>query len=108
MEAACNLQILLQDQRGMVPLRRAKLRHEVWKLDLRWQTSRDIKITTWMADSINSRVNFQVDLKHIDQEKGSNVVDVGIDLKEFYLSVEWDILAVPATRQVFLLLCKKH
>jgi len=42
--------------------------------------------------------SFQVDLKHIDQEKGSNVVDVGIDLKEFYLSVEWDILAVPATR----------
>ncbi len=41
---------------------------------------------------------FQVDLKHIDQEKGSNVVDVGIDLKEYYLSVEWDILAVPATR----------
>ena len=40
----------------------------------------------------------QVDLKHIDQEKGSNVVDVGIDLKEYYLSVEWDILAVPATR----------
>ena len=30
--------------------------------------------------------------------KGSNVVDVGIDLKEFYLSVEWDILAVPAFR----------
>ena len=29
---------------------------------------------------------------------GSNVVDVGIDLKEFYLSVEWDILAVPAFR----------
>ncbi len=37
-------------------------------------------------------------MKHIDQEKGSNVVDVGIDLKEYYLSVEWDILAVPATR----------
>ena len=32
------------------------------------------------------------------QVKGSNVVDVGIDLKEFYLSVEWDILAVPAFR----------
>ena len=39
-----------------------------------------------------------MDLKHVDQVKGSNVVDVGIDLKEFYLSVEWDILAVPAFR----------
>ena len=41
---------------------------------------------------------YQVDLKHIQQVKGTNVVDIGIDLKEFYLSVEWDILAVPATR----------
>ena len=39
-----------------------------------------------------------MDLKHIQQVKGTNVVDIGIDLKEFYLSVEWDILAVPATR----------
>lgn len=34
----------------------------------------------------------------MDQVSGSNLVDVGIDLTEFYLSVEWDILAVPATR----------
>ena len=26
------------------------------------------------------------------------MVKIGIDLKEFYLSVEWDILDVPATR----------
>lgn len=41
---------------------------------------------------------FQVDLKHIEQNEGSNIVKTGIDLSEFYLSVEWDILAVPATR----------
>lgn len=29
---------------------------------------------------------------------GSNLVQVGIDLSEFYLSVEWDILEVPATK----------
>lgn len=34
----------------------------------------------------------------MDQQSGSNIVKVGIDLSEFYLSVEWDILAVPATR----------
>nr|AAL90236.1 GH09870p [Drosophila melanogaster] len=40
----------------------------------------------------------QVDLKHLDQIPGSNLVQVGIDLTEFYLSVEWDILEVPATK----------
>lgn len=34
----------------------------------------------------------------MDQKPGSNIIKVGIDLSEFYLSVEWDILAVPATR----------
>lgn len=34
----------------------------------------------------------------MDQLPGSNIIKVGIDLTEFYLSVEWDILAVPATR----------
>lgn len=29
---------------------------------------------------------------------GSDKVDVGIDLREFYPSVEWDILSVPAER----------
>ena len=43
---------------------------------------------------------FQVDLKHMHQEPGNNVVEVGIDLTEFYLSVEWDILDVPATKNV--------
>ncbi|CAG0918419.1 unnamed protein product [Notodromas monacha] len=41
---------------------------------------------------------FQVDLKHMDQANGTNMVDIGIDLREFYLSVEWDILEVPAKR----------
>lgn len=40
----------------------------------------------------------QVDLKHLDQIAGSNLVPIGIDLSEFYLSVEWDVLEVPATR----------
>ncbi|KYN33917.1 Acetylcholine receptor subunit beta-like 2 [Trachymyrmex septentrionalis] len=40
----------------------------------------------------------QVDLKHMKQESGSNFVAIGIDLTDFYLSVEWDILEVPATR----------
>ena len=45
-------------------------------------------------------VDLQVDLKHMHQEAGNNVVEIGIDLTEFYLSVEWDILDVPATKNV--------
>uniref|UniRef100_A0AAG5CQ64 Uncharacterized protein n=1 Tax=Anopheles atroparvus TaxID=41427 RepID=A0AAG5CQ64_ANOAO len=40
----------------------------------------------------------QVELRHLDQIPGSNLVQIGIDLSEFYLSVEWDILEVPASR----------
>lgn len=29
---------------------------------------------------------------------GTNIVEVGVDLSEFYTSVEWDILEVPAVR----------
>ncbi len=38
----------------------------------------------------------QVDLRHVKQEEESNSVDVGIDMSQFYKSVEWDILLVPA------------
>lgn len=40
----------------------------------------------------------QVDLRHIDEARGTNVVELGVDLSEFYTSVEWDILEVPAIR----------
>lgn len=43
-------------------------------------------------------VSVQVDLRHMDEKAGSNVVEVGVDLSEFYMSVEWDILEVPAVR----------
>ena len=39
----------------------------------------------------------QIDLKHINQNMGDKV-EVGIDLREYYPSVEWDILGVPAER----------
>lgn len=49
---------------------------------------------------INSFLSWyaQVDLRHMDEQAGSNVVNVGVDLSEFYMSVEWDILEVPAVR----------
>ena len=44
------------------------------------------------------RVLFQVDLRHKDEKQDKAVVKIGIDLTEFYQSVEWDILSVPAQR----------
>ncbi|CAG0880824.1 unnamed protein product [Cyprideis torosa] len=53
-----------------------------------------MKFGSWTYDG------FQVDLRHIDEDKlkGSPIVEVGVDLSEFYMSVEWDILEVPAVR----------
>ncbi|KAK2704546.1 hypothetical protein QYM36_016822 [Artemia franciscana] len=52
-----------------------------------------MKFGSWTYDG------FQVDLRHVDEDKErSRVVNVGVDLSEFYMSVEWDILDVPAVR----------
>jgi len=39
-----------------------------------------------------------VDLRHFQEVEGSTIVETGVDLTEFYVSVEWDILEVPAER----------
>nr|AFJ04794.1 nicotinic acetylcholine receptor alpha2 subunit [Periplaneta americana] len=51
-----------------------------------------MKFGSWTYDG------FQIDLKHINQKFDDNKVEVGIDLREYYPSVEWDILGVPAER----------
>ncbi|CAG7732793.1 unnamed protein product, partial [Allacma fusca] len=58
------------------------------------------KLLTVMAKfrDFEWKLKIEVDLQHMDQSSGSNLVQIGIDLKEFYLSVEWDILEVPARR----------
>ena len=47
----------------------------------------------------------QVDLRHKDERKDRAVVNIGIDLTEFYQSVEWDILSVPAQRLALDIFC---
>ena len=42
--------------------------------------------------------NEKVRLKSDTSDASLDIVDLGIDLKEFYKSVEWDILGVPAAR----------
>lgn len=53
-----------------------------------------MKFGSWTYDG------YQVDLKHLEEIPGSDTVPIGMDLSEFYLSVEWDIMAVPAHRRV--------
>lgn len=40
----------------------------------------------------------QVDLRHLKQTADSDNIEVGIDLQDYYISVEWDIMRVPAVR----------
>nr|XP_027228535.1 LOW QUALITY PROTEIN: acetylcholine receptor subunit alpha-L1-like [Penaeus vannamei] len=51
-----------------------------------------MKFGSWTYDG------YQIDLKHLDQRQGADHVEVGIDLREYYPSVEWDIMRVPAVR----------
>ncbi|KAF4519445.1 hypothetical protein B566_EDAN008672, partial [Ephemera danica] len=78
----------------------------VWKPPAIYKSSCEINVEYFPFDEQSCNMKFgswtyngiQVDLKHMDQVLGSNLVRIGIDLSEFYYSVEWDILDVPARR----------
>ncbi|ROT79610.1 nicotinic acetylcholine receptor subunit alpha 8 [Penaeus vannamei] len=78
----------------------------VWKPPAIYKSSCEIDVEWFPFDEQSCNMKFgswtynglQVDLKHIEQVKGSNIVPIGINLREFYMSVEWDILEVPAKR----------
>ncbi|KAG1684943.1 Acetylcholine receptor subunit beta-like 2 [Nymphon striatum] len=53
-----------------------------------------MKFGMWSYDG-----NF-IDLRHLNEIPGNSIVDIGMDLTEFYLSAEWDIINVPAIRNV--------
>lgn len=54
-----------------------------------------MKFGSWTYDG------FQVDLVHINQRiDPSDEIPIGIDLRDYYQSVEWDIMSVPAKRNV--------
>lgn len=57
---------------------------------------------------VNSVRSPQVDLRHLAQTEESNRIDVGIDLTDYYISVEWDIIKVPAVRnEAFYICCEE-
>lgn len=64
-----------------------------------------------ISNSIHVRSFFlcsQVDLQHLLQTEDSNKIDVGIDLTDYYISVEWDIIKVPAVRnEAFYICCEE-
>ncbi|XP_065226403.1 acetylcholine receptor subunit beta-like 2 isoform X2 [Planococcus citri] len=78
----------------------------VWVPPAIYKSSCEMNVLYFPFDEQNCLLKFgswtynglQVDLKHIDGVNDSTMVDVGIDLSEFLLSVEWDLLAVPATK----------
>ncbi|KAL1117528.1 hypothetical protein AAG570_003844, partial [Ranatra chinensis] len=51
-----------------------------------------MKFGSWTYDG------YLVDLRHMSQTPDSDTIEVGIDLQDYYLSVEWDIMKVPAVR----------
>ncbi|KAK6631321.1 Acetylcholine receptor subunit alpha-like 1 [Polyplax serrata] len=51
-----------------------------------------MKFGSWTYDG------YMIDLRHISQTPDSDTIDMGIDLQDYYLSVEWDIMRVPAVR----------
>merc|ERR1712165_256963 len=51
-----------------------------------------MKFGSWTYDG------YMVDLRHINQRGGNNTIDMGMDLQEYYISTEWDVMKVPAVR----------
>ncbi|RWS29290.1 acetylcholine receptor subunit alpha-like protein [Leptotrombidium deliense] len=78
----------------------------VWKPPAVYKSSCEINVEYFPFDDQTCIMKFgswtydgsKVDLRHKDEVKNSRIVKMGIDLSEFYLSVEWDIIDVPAKR----------
>merc|ERR550539_1852917 len=51
-----------------------------------------MKFGSWTYDG------YMVDLRHLSQKGNNNNVRLGMDLQEYYISTEWDVMSVPAIR----------
>ncbi|XP_031636440.1 acetylcholine receptor subunit alpha-like 1 [Contarinia nasturtii] len=51
-----------------------------------------MKFGSWTYDG------YTMDLRHLYQGPDSDKIEIGIDLQDYYISVEWDIMKVPAVR----------
>jgi len=66
------------------------------RMDVEWfpfdKQSCLMKFGSWTYDGN------EVDLMHMKQEPENDIISTGINLTEFYVSVEWDVLDVPARK----------
>ncbi|KAE8743088.1 hypothetical protein FOCC_FOCC011334, partial [Frankliniella occidentalis] len=92
-EQSCDMKFGSWTYNGFQVKKKSRLDSANYSVNLRFCLLVVVKINQYV-----SLLDPQVDLKHIDQDTGSNLVHNGINLKEFYLSVEWDILDAPARR----------
>lgn len=51
-----------------------------------------MKFGSWTYDGL------MVDLRHMNQVPANNNIPVAMDLRDFYISTEWDVMAVPGVR----------
>jgi len=51
-----------------------------------------MKFGSWTYDG------FMLDLRHMNQQPSNNSIGVAMDLRDFYISTEWDVMEVPAQR----------
>ena len=71
---------------------------EVRQLDLRWFYGEESTADLVISDIIISSHTFQLDLRHMNQLPSNNSIGVAMDLRDFYISTEWDVMEVPAQR----------
>lgn len=58
-----------------------------------------VSITAFYIFKIfNYLISFQLDLRHMNQLPSNNSIGVAMDLRDFYISTEWDVMEVPAQR----------
>merc|ERR1719266_2113604 len=78
----------------------------VWNPPAIYKSSCEIDVEFFPFDEQNCFMKFgswtydgyMVDLRHINQRGGNNTIDMGMDLQEYYISTEWDVMNVPAVR----------
>jgi len=78
----------------------------VWEPPVVYQSACDIEVQYFPFDEQICKMEFgswtyngnQVDLRHVDAQNEGDFVEIGIDLTEYYISGEWDLMEVPARR----------
>jgi len=78
----------------------------VWKPPSIYKSACEIDVEYFPFDKQNCHMKFgawtydgyAVDLRHRTHTSDEPLIQTGIDLSEFYLSVEWDVMSVPAVR----------